>query len=61
MVVSGLTMQTVEVFQIEDNLCTEFKTVDVGTYLSKVSVEQDGDILAVPSIISPETYVYHYR
>lgn len=60
-VVSGLTMQTVEVFQIEDNLCTEFKTVDVGTYLSKVSVEQDGDILTVPSIISPETYVYHYR
>ena len=38
-----------------------FKSIQIGSPVSKVSVEDDGDILIVPSIISPESYVYQYH
>ena len=38
-----------------------FKSIEIGSPLSKVSVGLDGDILIVPSIISSESYVYQYH
>ena len=58
--VSGVSMQKVQVFRKETGYQL-FKSIEVGSPLSKVSVEEDGDILVVPSLISPESYVYQYH
>ena len=58
--VSGVTMQKVQVFKKEDEGYSLLDTINVEVPLSKVSIESDGDILVVPSITSPESYVYQY-
>ena len=58
--VSGVSMQKVQVFRKETDYQL-FKSIEVGSPLSRVSVEEEGDILIVPSVISPESYVYHYH
>ena len=52
-------MQKVQVFRKETDYGL-FRTIEIGSPLSKVSVEEEGDILIVPSIVSPESYVYQY-
>ena len=53
-------MQKVQVFRKETDYGL-FKSIEFESPLSKVSVEEDGDLLVVPSVISPESYVYHYH
>jgi hypothetical protein len=53
-------MQKVQVFRKEAEYKL-FRSIEIGIPLSKVSVEQDGDILIVPSVVLPASYVYHYH
>jgi hypothetical protein len=59
--VSGISMSKVEVFKKNDEGKHEaFHTISVGKPLSQVAVEEDGDVLIVPSITDRETYIYQY-
>ena len=59
--VSGISMSKVEVFKRNDEGKHEaFHTISVGKPLSQVAVEEDGDVLIVPSITDRETYIYQY-
>ena len=57
--VSGVTMQKVHVLK-EDKGYFLFDTISSESPLSKVSMEENGDLLVVASITSQESYVYQY-
>lgn len=46
-------MQKVKVFRQSSDGFSLFQTIDVGSPLSKVSVEENGDMLVVPSYTEP--------
>jgi hypothetical protein len=58
--VSGISMSKVEVFKKNEGKHEAFHTISVGKPLSQVAVEEDGDVLIVPSITDRETYIYQY-
>ena len=58
--ISGITMQKVLIFR-EDNGYSLFETINIGNPISKVSIEKDGDLLVVSSLVSQETYIYQYH
>jgi hypothetical protein len=57
--VSGITLEKVLVFFRDSGY--KMETINIDTPLSKVSLQEDGDILIVPSIVKPESYVYQYH
>ena len=58
---SGVTMQKVEVYEKGAESYEQLDIIDFETPLSQVSLEEDGDLLIVPSITKKESYVYHHR
>lgn len=54
-------MQKVQVFSKGESGFQLFRTIEVGSPLSKVSVERDGDILIVPSVVDIKSYVFQYH
>ena len=53
-------MQKVQIFKEEIGYSL-FATVDIQDPLSKASLEEDGDILVVSSLIKQESYIYQYH
>lgn len=53
-------MGKVKVFREGENGLMLFKTINVEEPLGEVSLEQDGDLLVVPSSINKKSFVYHF-